>query len=225
MLNIFAGRGGAAARGAGNSFAHLMGLRPGAKKAEDDDACPPHGEEAESGEDDEEERKRRDDESDEDYAKRMKELDAKKGKKGEHKEPDGDEDGEGDEPEDGENPDEDEDKEDAKKVKKAKAEGHGPIIAAARRMERRRCAKILGSPQAAKNVALAAELACKTDLAPQAALGILEKGASTGGLQSRMASAPGTSPRVGSGGGADMPGRDPVAASWDRAMAPFMPRK
>lgn len=211
MLKMFAGgRGKSAQSASGGSFAHLIGLRPGAKKAEDDEACPPKGEEAEG---DDEERKQREDETNDEYAKRMKKLDAKKGKDAKHDEPDGDEDENGNEPPDDENPDkdedEDDDEEDAKKVKKAKAEGHGAIVSAARRMERRRIAKILNAPAAAKNVALAASLACETDLDPKSALSVLDKGAASGGLNARMNAA--GSPRIGAGTAPSADANDPWA--------------
>ena len=199
-------------------FANLIGLAPRAKKAEGEDEHPARKDD-ESDEDfakrcdsyaeeheDDEEAKRKDGESDSDYAKRM-----------EADEPDGDEDDEGDEPEGDDNPDKDKDDEDAKKAeKKAEARGH--------KAEKARCAAIFASPEAANNIQLAAHLAFNTSLSATKAIDAL-KTASAGPqrLHHRMAAAP--QPRIGSGAESDPRSADAIAQSWERAAAPFMPKK
>lgn len=115
------------------SFAHLIGL--GAARAD--------GEPENGNDDQDDERKQGDDESDEDYAKRMEELDKK-----EAAEAQGDPDAEDDTNES--------DKEKAARVK-----------------ERARCASIFGAKAAASRPDFAAHLAFETSMSAKQAIGML----------------------------------------------------
>lgn len=112
------------------SFAHLIGLGARAEDSQDDD-----------NQDDP--RKQRDDESDEDYAKRMEELDKKEA---DDEEPD---------------PDAEDDS------------GESEKEMAARAKERARCAAIFGSKAAAGRPDVAAHLAFATDMSANQAIGLL----------------------------------------------------
>lgn len=188
------------------NVAHLVGLDRRAKKtADDDEEMKPEGErceddeEAEAGEAEEE---------------ASAEGDGKGGKKSKKSKKSKKE--EDDTSGDDENDDEDElDDEDDDKEKKAEARG--------RKAERARCAEIMTSEAASNNIALAAELAFGTNLSAKKAIAVLGKGGSTSGLSQRMAGQ--KQPDIGSGDGKSGRGKDAIASSWDRAAAPFMPKK
>lgn len=95
-----------------------------------------------------------------------------------HPEPDGDEDENGEETDDEDNPDReddgDEEAEDADTVKRAKASGQGPVIAAARRIERRRCQAIFQSKASAGRVPTACQLAFGTNMSASSAITLLQ---------------------------------------------------
>lgn len=205
MIKLFAGGRNAAGRGVAASFAHLAGLAQSEKPAGEgeeasekdaEDAAPPKKDAEDDGESPPEE--------------------APPPKKVPPEEDDPEDEGEPEENEDAEGED------DAKKVKKAKAAGFGPAIAAARRMERARCGAILGHASAAKNVALAASLACETTLSVHQAISVMEKGVSSSGSRLSQAMAEVGSPRI-SASGSRGP-RDTSADAWGVAMQPYMPQ-
>jgi hypothetical protein len=157
------------------SFAHLIGL--GAARAESD----PGDDETQD-----EERKQRDGESDEDYAKRMEELDKKNAKGGQ------------------DDPDAEDDPEDP--LAEDDTSGEDDKQKAARAKERARCAAIFGSKAAAGRPDVAAHLAFNTAMSAREAVGMLDAigagaqaGAATGrqSLSSRMAKVP--EQKIGSG--------------------------
>ncbi|MDR5765033.1 hypothetical protein [Caballeronia sp. LZ028] len=140
-------------------FAHLLS-RAGAARAEQED----------------DERKQRDDESDEDYAKRMEELDDKeKAEEEKRKEEEAknakanDVDGDDTEAEDG-----DDETDDSKK--------------AARATERARCARIMAHGVATGNVEQAAKFAFNTKMSSADAIAILGSGAHTAAPAAPVAS-------------------------------------
>jgi hypothetical protein len=146
------------------SFAHLLG-RAGIRAEDDQDGD-------DTGQDDE--RKQRDGESDDDYAKRMEELDKK----------DGDDDKDGADAEDEEDPD-------------ADAAGENDKEKAARAKERARCAAIFGSKASGTRPDVAAHLAFNTSMSAKAAIGMLDAFAAGStapaaqqSLASRMAKVP-----------------------------------
>ncbi len=158
-----------AARVSGFSFNHLMGLggRPKAgKRAEDDEEKRRPEDEDDSGKgrraeiDDEDQGRRDDDDDDSGKGKRAEDDEdgEQKAKKRADVE-DGDEDG-----------DEDDDEEE---MKKARAAGFGPALAAARRAERRRVGRICSHAAAAGRIASALHLACNTRLSAKEAVGLL----------------------------------------------------
>jgi hypothetical protein len=169
------------------SFAHLLS-RAGIRADGDQDG---------NEQDQDDERKQRDDESDEDYAKRMEELDKKGG--------DDDQDGAG--ADDGDDPDADDGDESDKEK-------------AARARERARCAAIFGSKAAASRPDVAAHLAFNTSMSATEAIGMLGAFAAGGApaasakpgksLASRMAKVP--DQNVGTGGAAAPSGPQGAAA-------------
>lgn len=196
-------------------FAHLGGSTASPEETANDlrainGAAPPARAADKDNEDDE--RKRKDDESDDDYAKRMKKMDddeAAAANKNKNKTK-----GEGDDCDD----DEEEDRDDAKadaSVRVAKAEARG-----ARRMQRR-IGKILSSPAAARNMKLAAKLACNTMMAADQAIVIVEEtpAANSNRLEDRMSRAPTT--RVPQGGATAPTPDAKIHAFWDTAFAPY----
>lgn len=200
------------AKSSASSFAHLVGLAPRAKstKAADETA------------DDDEEMKAAADAEDGDGAGDDKEKKdeggeaSKKSKKSKKADTSSDDDEEDDEDEVSDDDDDENDEDDDERrddMKKAEARG--------RRLERARGEEIFASEHAARNVALAAELAFKTSLSPKKAVSILERGgaAAEGGLKDRMQRR-----SIGPGAGAQE-GGDSIAKSWLRAAEPFMPKK
>ena len=127
--------------------------------------------------------------------------------------------GEGDGEED-EDEDEDEDGDDGSDEKDMATDGKSKAVRCARSRERTRCAAILGAPEAAKNIQLAAHLAFETTLSRSAAIAALKKGIAaspSGGLARRMATV--TPPNVHAGAERSQAApRGAIAASWDRAM-------
>lgn len=119
------------------SFAHLLSF--GAARAE--------GDQGDNGGDQDDERKQGDDESDEDYAKRMEELDKKDAAKGKANAEDDDDD--------------------------ASAADEDDKEKAARTRERARCAAIFGSKAAGSRPDLAAHLAFNTSMSASEAIGML----------------------------------------------------
>ena len=116
--------------------------------------------------------------------------------------------------------DEDEDGDDESDEKDMATDGKSKAVRCARSRERTRCAAILGAPEAAKNIQLAAHLAFETTLSRSAAMAALKKGiaaSSPGGLAGRMATV--TPPNVHAGVERSQAApRGAIAASWDRAM-------
>ncbi|MCA7985166.1 hypothetical protein [Burkholderia vietnamiensis] len=202
----------------GLSFAHLAGIKPRGARAEED-----RQEDDERDEDDDQEEQDRDD-GDSTGSKGKKgnraedrtddpdaededdeiENDSGKGKKGKRAEG-----GESDEGDDDADPDA-EDDDDEMRGKSA--------VARARRREQARCAAIMGSKHAARNVELAANLAFKTRMTRQEALSILRSspGASAASQSQRRAD---RNPQLGAGGELLRNPQREASAGWDRAFS------
>lgn len=198
------------------NVAHLVGLDRRAKKSGNEDEM---GEDANRCDDDEEAESHEPEEEASDKKGGEKKKSKKKSKSKDREDGDGDTDDEDDndddrDDEDDENDDGVDDDED-NNSKKAEARG--------RKAERGRCAEIITSEAASKNIALAAELAFGTNLSAEKAISVLKKGGSAGGLRDRMAER--KQPHIGSGDGKPGTGKDAIASSWERAAAPFMPKK
>lgn len=195
----------------GLSFAHLAGLTARAR-AEGDEPEDEDKKDARRAEDDEPEEQDRDD-KDSKKGKRASEADdedaedddkkddtAKKGKKAKAAEEEKDE--------DDERADDEDDDDEEMRGKSADAR--------ARRREQARCASIMGSKAAGRNVELAANLAFKTRMTRQEALAILQSTpAATAPSQGRSA----RNPSLGAGGEVQGNSRQAAAAGWDRAFA------
>jgi len=119
-------------------------------------------------------------------------------------------------------PEDDDEKKDAKKASASDEddddeEMHGKSAAAsARRREQARCAAIFASPAAARNVALAANLAFKTRMSRAEAIAVLE---GTPGTAPAGASRAASNPQLGAGGERSMGSAKAVASSWSNAFA------
>lgn len=119
--------------------------------------------------------------------------------------------------------------EDEKKAKKASAKEDdddemrgNSAAAAARRRERARCASIFASKFAAKNPALAANLAFNTSMTRKEALVVLENTpVAASGYPDRQA----RNPALGGGGGTPPNSSQATSSSWDRAFAQANPRR
>lgn len=201
----------------GLSFAHLAGIKPRGARAEGDRS--EDDERAEDGDQEEQDRDdgdangskgkkgrraedRTDDPDAEDEDDEV-EDDSGKGKKGKRAD-DGD-----DENDDDSDPDA-EDDDDEMRGKSA--------AASARRRERARCAAIMGSKAAGRNVELAANLAFKTSMTRQEALAILRSspGASSASQSQRRAD---RNPQLGAGGEVARNPQREASAGWDRAFS------
>ncbi|PWC74054.1 hypothetical protein [Azospirillum sp. TSH64] len=165
--------------GAKGAFAHLLGLRPSGKRAEDENRKEEKSKRAENEEKDEE---TAEDDEDEEKAE------------------------EGDDDAKAEDLDDDDADADTEKEEAKKAKAKGKTYAAGRAAERKRCTAIFASPHAAGMPHVAANLAFTTDLSAQQAITVMAGVAVTGqpqgkrGLGERMANVP--SPAVGPDGGA-----------------------
>ncbi|MGF6549316.1 hypothetical protein [Paraburkholderia youngii] len=206
----------------GLSFAHLAGINSRAARAEDDQC---DDEDARAEEDEQEEQDRDDGDS--------KGAKGKKGKRAEDDERD-DKDAEDDELEeddsgkgkkgkraadDDKDPDAEDDDDTDPDAEDDDDEMRGKSAAArARRRERARCAAIMGSKAAARNVELAANLAFKTSMTRQEALAILRSspGASTASQSQRRAD---RNPQLGAGGEMQRNPQREAVSGWDRAFA------
>ncbi|ACC71063.1 hypothetical protein PPMP20_04430 [Paraburkholderia phymatum] len=202
----------------GLSFAHLAGIKPRGARAEDDRQ--EDDERAEEQDQEEQDRddgdakgskgkkgKRAEDRTDdpdaEDEENDEVENDSGKGKKGKRAEDD-----EADEGDDDSDPDA-EDDDDEMRGKSA--------VARARRREQARCAAIMGSKYAARNVEMAANLAFKTRMTRQEALAVLRSapsGAATPQSQRRAD----RNPQLGAGGEMQRNPQREASAGWDRAF-------
>lgn len=198
------------------SFAHLAGLGFRSAKAESDpdekddkkdskaDGDNPKDDDKKEGR-----RAQRADESDDEYAEYNDgedEKDDKKDKESAKSAKADDEDAEDDDKKD--------DDEDEMRGKSA--------AASARRRERSRCAAIMGSKMAARNVVLAANLAFNTTMTRQQAIAVLR--------DTPAASVPDNgrsarNPSLGAGGESGMNSRAAVASSWDIAMQRARPSR
>lgn len=200
------------------SFAHLAGIGSRAR-AEDDKPTDKEDEKskkAKHADDDEPDKKDQDHEDGD--AKGSRAEDEKDDDKAENDDPDTDDDAE--------------DEEDDKKAKKAKAKADGDdddsemrgnsAAAAARRRERARCASIFASKFAAKNPALAANLAFNTSMTRKEALVVLENTPSaSSGYPDRQA----RNPNLGGGSASQPSSKQAVTSGWDRAFAQANPRR
>ncbi|HXA48341.1 MAG TPA: hypothetical protein VNW52_11975 [Burkholderiaceae bacterium] len=92
----------------------------------------------------------------------------------------------------------------------------------ARRRERARCATIMGSKFAARNLVLAANLAFNTTMTRSQALAVLkDTPAATAPHQGRSAG----NPSLGAGGGELANSKAAIDSSWDRAMKKVTPSR
>jgi hypothetical protein len=200
------------------SFAHLAGLGSRAR-AEDDKPADKEDEKSKKS-------KRADDENPDKKDQDHEDGDAK-GSRAED-----DDDDALAEDEDSDKDDDAEDDEDDKKAKKAKAKADdddddsemrgNSAAAAARRRERARCASIFASKFAAKNPALAANLAFNTSMTRKEALVVLENTPSaSSGYPDRQA----RNPNLGAGGASQPNLKQATTSSWDRAFAKANPRR
>jgi len=160
------------------SFAHLIGLRPRAKTAEDEDNKP-DTKKGKKAEEEQEDSKAKDDDKKEEEAE--------------------DEDDAAAEQDDEEKT---EDEEDDTTAKGSKPKGR--TYADGRAAERKRCAAIFAAPEAAGQPHVAARLAFTTNLSAKEAIGVLAETASSApqgkrGLGDRMATVP--NPNPGADGG------------------------
>lgn len=196
----------------GLSFAHLAGFGNRASRAEDDKPEDEDKPGARGAEDDDKEPRDRED-GDGNGSK------GKKGKKAEDdkdKDPDA-EDDELDEDEDdkkarrAENDDADPDAEDDEDEMRGKS-----AVARARIREQARCAAIMGSKAAGRNVELAANLAFKTRMTRQEALAILR---TSPGASSASQERSSRNPRLGAGAESQRSSSQAAAAGWDRAFS------
>lgn len=211
-------------------FAHLRGLTPAAAAAaaEEDDM-----KDKREGESDEDYKSRKAKEKEEKEAATAKEREEEEARTSSKREEERKarrarktrkaKDESKDENEEDDSGSDDEDDDDEEDEAKAAAAGHGAALDAAFRRgargQRRRCAKIMSAPDAAKNVALAAHLAFETPLAVDAALGVLATApAGKGALADRMGkfAVPPAQPEISPAAS--------VAKGWERAMAPFAPK-
>jgi hypothetical protein len=134
----------------------------------------------------------------------------------------------------------DEDKKDEDKAKKAKSKAEETdddaedddsdeemrgksASAAARRRERARCAAIFGSKAAAKNPALAANLAFNTSMTRKEALVVLES--SPAPASAAYGDRAARNPGIGAGGELQKNSRQATASNWDKAFAKVAPRR
>jgi hypothetical protein len=210
----------------GLSFAHLAGIAPRGARAEDDKQ---DDENARAEDDDQEEQDRDDGDGSGSKGKKSKraedrtddpdaeddnddvEDDSGKGKKGKRAD---DGDGDGDDEEDDTDPDA-EDDDDEMRGKSA--------VARARRREQARCAAIMGSKAAGRNVELAANLAFKTRMTRQEALAILRTSPAGASDQSQARAA--RNPRLGAGGSVQRNSAQEASAGWERAFSKVAGRR
>jgi len=208
----------------GLSFAHLAGISARGARAEDDKK---DDENARAEDDDQEEQDRDDGDSSGSKGKKGKsaedrtddpdaeddndddvEDDSGKGKKGKRAD-DGD-----DEDDDDTDPDA-EDDDDEMRGKSA--------VARARRREQARCAAIMGSKAAGRNVELAANLAFKTRMTRPEALAILRTSPAGASSQSQARAA--RNPRLGAGGSVQRNSSQEASAGWERAFSKVTGRR
>ena len=208
-----------AARG-GLSFAHLTGNKRGVR-AENDRDDERDDERAEDGAPDDRDRddgdsngskgkkgkRAEDDERDDEHAEddELEEDDSGKGKKGKRAEDD-----ERDERDDERAEDEDDDEEEMRGKS---------AVARARRRERARCAAIMSSKAAGRNVELAANLAFNTSMTRQEALAILRASPAADSGSARSQARAERNPRLGAGGEMQRNPQRESASGWDRAFS------
>lgn len=190
-------------------FAHLSAALPRARRAQDDDGKDP-----------------RDDDRKERKGQRAQDDDRK------------DDDGKDDpdaKAEDDDKPDDDDDSGKGRRSRKARAQDDdeaeaddddddesemrgSSAAASARRREQARCAAIFATRAAARNPALAAQLAFKTRLPRSEAIAMLEAPPPPA-----MGERAARNPRIGAGGSPEVTSRQAIAAGWDRAFAKANP--
>lgn len=182
----------------GLSFAHLAGLSSRAARAENED----------------DERKQRDGESDEDYAKRMEELDKEEEKARKAEEERKEEEARRAE----DNEDDDPSAEDDEEEMRGKS-----AAARARRRERARCAAIFASPAAARNPVLAANLAFTTEMSRRSAIAMLE--GTPAPASASHATRAARNPNLSADGGAKPSQEQALAARWDANLKAANPTR
>lgn len=213
MSNLFRNL---AARG-GLSFAHLTGNKRAVRaenerdddrddeRAEDDGPDDRNRDDGDSnGSNGKKGKRAEDDERDDEYAEddELEEDDSGKGKKGKHAEDDERED---------ERAEDEEDDEEEMRGKSA--------VARARRRERARCAAIMGSKAAGRNVELAANLAFNTSMTRQEALAILRSSPAADSSSGRSQARAERNPRLGAGGEMQRNPQREAASGWERAFS------
>ncbi len=204
----------------GLSFAHLAGLASRSARAEDDkheDDETKNGRRADDESPDEQDRengdgtkgkkgKRAEDREDDPDAEDDEMDDSSKGKKGKRAEDDDER-----EPDAEDEDDTDPDAEDDDGEMRGKS-----AVARARRREQARCAAIMGSKAAGRNVELAANLAFKTRMTRQEALAVLRSSPAASSVnQSRAA----RNPNLGAGGEMQRSSAHAASSGWDRAFS------
>lgn len=203
------------------SFAHLTGIGSQSRAADDAPEKKDDGKakKAKKAEDDEPEKKDQDRED----------GNVKKAKSGD--DDDDDKDNASDDGSDADDEDEDDGDEKKAKAKGAKADDEdgddemsgNSAAAAARRRERARCAAIFGSKAAAKNPALAANLAFNTRMTRSEALVVLENSPAAAASDHSGRSA--RNPSLGGGGTAQVSSGQAIATGWDAAFKATAPRR
>lgn len=188
----------------GLSFAHLAGFGSRASRAEDDKPEDEDKPGARSAEDDEQEPRDREDGGG-DGSKGKK---SKKAEDDTDKDPDAEDDKKARHAEDDDADPDAEDDEDEMRGKSAAAR--------ARIREQARCAAIMSSKAAGRNVELAANLAFKTRMTRQEALAILRNSpAASSASQDRSS----RNPRLGAGAESQRSSSQAATAGWDRAFS------
>ena len=194
----------------GLSFAHLAGLTSRAARAAEQD----------------DEREQRDGESDDDYAKRMEELDEEEEKARKAEEERKEEDAR--KAEEQRKEDEarraEEEKDDDPHADDDDEEMRGKsTVAKARRREQARCAAIFASPAAARNPVLAANLAFKTRMTRAEAIATLEATPAAASAVHSNRSA--RNPNLGADGGTKPSHQQALAARWDANLRAANPSR
>ncbi|WP_174958030.1 hypothetical protein [Burkholderia aenigmatica] len=199
------------------SFAHLTGGKRAAR-ADDDQKQGDRDDESAEGDDPQDrdrddgdssgskgkKGKRAEDDRDDENAEddELEEDDSGKGKKGKR--------AEDDDPDDERAEDEDDDEEEMRGKS---------AVARARRRERARCAAIMGSKAAGRNVELAANLAFNTSMTRKEALAILRASPAADSGSARSQARAERNPRIGAGGEVHRNPPREAASGWDRAFS------
>jgi hypothetical protein len=200
--------------GGASHYAHLAGLVPAGRRAEDDDQDDKQSKRSRADDDDDDEPKGK-------KSRRADDDDDEQDKSGKRSRAD-DEDDDGPKGKKSRRADDDDDDDDDDKD-----EMHGRSAAAnARRRERARCAAIFGHEAAAQNVALAASLAFETTMTRREAIAVLKGQAGRGGSSAHDVrdGRSRRNPDLGPGGGAPT-GQAAVSTLWGKTIEAVTSRK